>query len=371
MSTPVEELQDRFGGALSPLAWAYSRIMRIRAALFRRGIFKAWRAPAITVSVGNIGWGGTGKTPLVDWLLRWSEDRKIQAAVLTRGYRAKPRKYPHHVGPGGLAEECGDEPLMLARNHPDARIVIDPVRSRGGKWLFEHYKPRLVVLDDGFQHMAVERDVNLVLLRPSDLAQRWNKVIPSGPWREDFSAFKRADCFLMKLDPDHFHRVEPIFRARLGDLRVPFFTFSIVPRSLVNVLSGEKMPDLGGEPYLLISGVGEPKQVQRTAKDFIGYRPVDHIAFKDHHMYRKTDALRISSIAKAKGAKFVLCTPKDAVKLGPMCTTEFVTFDLDIVFGPGTGSKGSFEDWWRRRWNTLNAAAKPGKDTTQDNGEER
>lgn len=351
---PVEELQHRFRPLLTPLAWLNSRFMRLRSKLYEGGRFPKWEAPAITVSVGNISWGGTGKTPLTGWFLKWAANRGMEAGVLTRGYRARPAAYPFHVRPGNLVEEAGDEPLMLAKEYPEARIVVDPVRKRGGKWLFEHFNPRLVVLDDGFQHMGVKRHADIVLLRPSDLAQHWNQVIPAGSWREDATALNRADCFLIKSTPDYFERLGEHIRTRLGPYNRPVFSFSLSPKGFTQVLTGKTEKDFFGEPFLLFSGVGDPKQVHRSAIKYFNYKPVEHLIYRDHHTYTKADVLDIIAMAKRKKAKYILCTQKDAVKLGPMCTLDFWCFNTRVDFGPSHfANNASFSVWWNRRWKTL------------------
>ncbi|WP_147822172.1 tetraacyldisaccharide 4'-kinase [Salidesulfovibrio onnuriiensis] len=351
---PVEELQQRFRPLLAPAAWLNARFMRLRSRLYGRGILRQWEAPAVTVSIGNVSWGGTGKTPMTGWMLKWAANRGMEAGVLTRGYRARPATYPFLVQPGNLVEEAGDEPLMLAKEFPEARIIVDPVRSRGGKWLFEHYNPKLVVLDDGFQHMAVKRHVDIVLLRPSDLAQHWNRVIPSGSWREDYTALRRADCFMIKGSPEYFDKLGEHIRTRLEQFNRPVFNFSLSPKGFVQVLTGRKEKDFFGEPFLLVSGIGDPRQVHRAAIKYFNYKPVDHMVYRDHHTYTKTDVLDIIATARRKKAKYILCTQKDAVKLGPMCTPDFWAFDTRVDFGPSHfAQNGKFSTWWNRRFNNL------------------
>lgn len=350
----IEDLQARFRLLLAPFAWANSHFMGVREHLYRRGVLRRWAPPAPTVSVGNIGWGGSGKTPMTDWLLRWAKKRSLNSAVLTRGYRGRPESYPFQVGPGNLAEEAGDEPLMLARMHPEAHIMVDPVRTRAGKWLFEHARPDFVVLDDGFQHMAVLRDFNFVLLKPGDLTRHWNKVIPAGPWREGTDALRRATAFFIKTEPGRFNQIASLAKYRLEYLHRPVFLFGLEPVGFRQVLSGQSSKDFFGEPYLLVTGVGEPKQVHRTAKRYLGYRAVEHLAYRDHHAYTKADVLEIVTTMQRKGAKYVLCTPKDAVKLGPMCTEDFYTFDLRVGFGPSLFAHGAtFPVWWEEQWDGL------------------
>lgn len=354
MSSFIDELQFRLGPVLKPFSWLNARFMEFREHLYRRGLLRVWRPPSPTVSVGNIGWGGSGKTPMVDWLLRWADSRGMHAAVLTRGYRGRPSSYPFQVGPGSLVEESGDEPLMLARQHPEAYVVVDPERTRAGKWIFEKTRPDVVLLDDGFQHMAVHRDFNLVLIKPNDLTRHWDKVIPGGPWRESQSALKRASAFLIKTEPGQFNYISALAKHRLAEFKRPVFLFGMEPVGVRQVLTDEPSKDFFGEPFLLVSGVGEPKQVHRTAKRYFGYRAVEHMAYPDHHAFSKADVLDIITTMKKRGAKYILCTPKDAVKLGPMCTEDFHTFDLRVGFGPSLFAHGAtFPMWWDEQWNGL------------------
>jgi len=355
MSETVTTLQRAFGPILKPFAWAYGFGMAVRAGFYNRGLIPTWEPDALTISVGNIGWGGTGKTPMAGWLLDWSERHGLGAVLLTRGYRAKPVSYPYLVKPGALPEEAGDEPLMLAREHPKSHVIVDPDRTRGGKWAMKQFRPRMVILDDGFQHMAVKRHLNLTLLRVDDLGEDWNKVIPAGSWRETASALNRADAFMIKVGPKNFKRIRPNIEQRLGPFRKPVFTFQVVPTGLRNVLHGNVTVDFNRANYLLVTGVGDPKLVQQTAKNYLGYAPIKHITYRDHHVYTKQDVMEMQAVAHKLGCEAILCTPKDAVKLGPMCTDDFWQFDLRIDFGPSTiGSETTFERWWNRRWDSLN-----------------
>jgi len=355
MSQFITSLQHSLAPILKPPSWLYGAGMRLRESLYNRGLIGSWEPPALTVSVGNIGWGGTGKTPVAGWLLDWAEHKGLEALLLTRGYRAKPVSYPYHVTPGALVEEAGDEPLMLAREHHKANVVVDPNRTRGGKWAMTKFNPKLVVLDDGFQHMAVKRHLNLVLLKPDDLGEQWNKVIPAGSWREPMAALKRADAFMIKIGPKNFKKIEPFITHRLASLRKPVFSFQVMPTGLRQVLHGDIKFDFDGGEYLLVTGVGDPAVVERTAKAYFGYKPVKHLTFKDHHAYTKHDVLEMQTVARRLGCQAILCTPKDAVKLGPMCTNEFWQFDLKLEFGPSSiGINTPFDVWWNRRYDSFN-----------------
>ncbi|WP_022661369.1 tetraacyldisaccharide 4'-kinase [Paucidesulfovibrio longus] len=368
----IERYQDALHPLLAPLGALYSGAMRLRRAAYASGLLPSWRAAAPTVSVGNIGWGGTGKTPITDWLLGWAEQRGLAPLVLTRGYGARPASYPHLVRPGHLAEEAGDEPLMLCRRHPGAAIVVDPARSRAGRWAEERLKPGVVILDDGFQHLAVRRDVNLVLLKPADLGAGWNRVIPAGSWREGGSALEQADAFLIKISERSFEALLPRLERRLRPLGRPVFSFEIAPQGLVRVLDGEQRPNFSQQPYLLVTGVGDPAQVERTASRYLGHGPREHLIYPDHHAYTRTDVKIIEQTAEKRHCAHVLCTPKDAVKLGPMARDNFWTFDLDVRFGPawrGHGLEGArFDAWWEARFEKVRAGLEKHR-KTPDNSE--
>lgn len=351
--TRIEGFQNRFHYLLAPFGAAYGLVMRLRRTCYGSGLLPSWAPPAITVSVGNIGWGGTGKTPLSGWFLGWAERQGLDSVLLTRGYKARPKQYPYLVNGKSLAEEAGDEPLLLAREHPKAHVVVDPVRRRSGPIAYERFSPHLIVLDDGFQHMAVQRDLNLVLFRPEDFEKGWNRVIPSGTWRESESALAGADAFFLKCPPDTFKAMAPLIRKRLGKFEKPVFSFHLRPSALRRINGKDRTDNFTGGPYALVSGVGDPDQVERTTHDFLGYAPAMRFDFPDHHFYTKTDALEIEAKAAEKGCEHILCTPKDAVKLGPLASDIFWTLDLKVVFGPKALSSETFKAWWADNWGRL------------------
>lgn len=358
MSESVTKAQRSLSPVLGPFGWLYGRVMRMREKLYQKGLMRSWNPPVPTISVGNIGWGGTGKTPVAGWLLGWAQENALNPVLLTRGYRANPGKYPYLVRPGALAEEAGDEPLMLARAHEKAHVVVDPERARAGKMAVEQLNPDLFILDDGFQHMAVKRDLNLVLLRPEDLTSDWNKVIPAGSWREPEEALERADAFMLKVSPDDFEKLMPHIERRLGYFFKPVFSFTIRPTGLRSVVGNNTAKDFDTQPYMLVSGVGEPKQVQATANWYFGYPPRKHMIFKDHHPFTKNDVNDIVRKARDAGCQAILCTPKDAVKLCAMCTDDFWQFDLAIEFGPSSLGATNFQTWFDRSYKEIRKQAR-------------
>ena len=338
---------------LVPLGRAYAGLMALRRGLYGAGWVPRWRPGAPVVSVGNIGWGGSGKTPLASWILGWAAGRGLSTVLLTRGYRSNAPSHPHLVDPASMPEESGDEPLMLARANPGARVIVDPVRRRAGAHAEQRFRPDLYVLDDGFQHMAVERDLDLVLLTPQDLGGKWDLVCPAGSWREGKGALQGATAFLVRCGPEYFKKLRPILERRLKGYGKPVFNFSIAPRGLVQVSGQGVAADLGGERYLLVSGVGDPAQVALTAEGYLGYPPAGHAAFPDHHLFTKRDVRDLAAQARHLGCERILCTPKDAVKLGPMADDRFWTFEIDLAFGEDAFGPRGFDVWFARRMDEL------------------
>ena len=329
---------------LRPLLAPFSRVYRALAALRRR----RWEAPSSPafrpscpcISVGNIAWGGTGKTPVVDWLLGWGERRGLRMAVLSRGYRAAPPELPLHVLGTHTPQEAGDEPLMLARRHPGAVILVDPDRRRSGRLAESRFHPDIFLLDDGFQHVQVRRDLNLVLLRPDDLEDGWGRVIPAGAWREGPEALNRADAFLIKCDPAAFASLRPAFERHLAAFRRPLFGFSLHPTALRRVGGEGECRGFDGA-YAVATGVGDPGQVRETVAGFVGRAPRTLLPFPDHHAFTEEDAAMLNRLRMP-----VICTDKDAVKLGRLPLSDVWSLQVEICFGPSLWCGQSFPDWF-------------------------
>lgn len=318
----------------------------MRRGLYDRGLLRSWRPPVPCISVGNISWGGSGKTPLCSWLLKWCLEQGLTPALLTRGYKASPPHLPYRVGPESPVDEAGDEPLMLARSCPgSAHIVVDPRRTRGGRWIFEAESPGACLLDDGFQHLAVQRDIDLVLLRPADLGHEWSAVLPSGSWREGADALRRADAFLVNAQPDEVDRLLPEIEARLSPLGRPVFCFSLQIRDLLRVVDQKPVSGLSARDCLLVSGVGSPESVESSARTFLGAAVREHLRFADHRSYTARDWAFMVDRASALGCSTILCTTKDAVKLERFADARLISLTPSLVFADSCHRSGDFASW--------------------------
>jgi tetraacyldisaccharide 4'-kinase len=301
---------------LSPLGHLYAGLMQVRARAFANHLFSSWRPDVPCISVGNISWGGTGKTPLVSWLLSWASTWGLHPVVLTRGYHAHPPHLPFHVTPDTSPDQAGDEPLMLARHHQHAQVVVDPKRTRSGPWAQQQLHPDLFVLDDGFQHLAAHRDINMVVLGPQDLCQGWNKVIPAGSWREGQKALGRAHVFVVNVTGSSLDRLFPLAMERLQPFDCPIFFARLVPTGLAPIRNHTTIHLPEKTPYFLFTGIANPQRVLSTARELLETDPAGTLFFPDHHAFSREDRECIAQRALEAQATAMVCTPKDAIKLG-------------------------------------------------------
>lgn len=347
------KLQRILSGVLRPFSTVYAMLMAVRRRLWEKGIHNRLHPTCPCVSVGNISWGGTGKTPLVDWLLSQCDTAGLQAVVLTRGYKSKVKRPPVRVNRLHDPREVGDEPLMLAINHPNAMVLVDPNRRRAAAAALKALNPQVFILDDGFQHLPVDRHLDIVLLRPEDLDEQWNRVIPGGSWREGISALRRADVFCIKAEPKEFLALAPLIRERLSVFKRPVFSFSLRPTSLRRVdKQATGMPnDFGGRPYALVTGVGNPEQVLQSTTAFMGYAPDKHIPYPDHHPFDFSDARKLEKLGIP-----IVCTPKDEAKLGRLPLHPVWSLRVNLFFGPAMWTHETFPQWWAN-WYKMAAIA--------------
>lgn len=308
--------------ALIPFSMAYGALTRTRLRLYRSGLLKSERVGAPVVSVGNLTAGGTGKTPLVEWAARALAREGLRACVLTRGYgRAdESRRVVASDGARVLAEvaECGDEPRLLAeRLLGAAAVVCDRDRVAAARWAREELGSEVFVLDDGFQHLRIARDLDIVTL---DATAPWGggHMLPRGRLREPPSGLARAGCVVItraELATDLKGLRAEVVRASEGRAEV---FMSRVRTVGLTPLSGEV--GAGAEVNLesvrvgAFCAVGNPGAFfEHLRRD--GLEVCYERAFRDHHAYTRADAEAVSREASARGARVLLTTAKDAVKL--------------------------------------------------------
>ena len=319
---------------LPPLSAIYSVVTRARMTGYRRGWFSVAKLSAPVISIGNLTTGGTGKTPLVEWVcIAVVRETGKRACVLTRGYgRANPQSQVV-VSDGNklLASEreAGDEPYLLAKNLLGiAAVVSNPDRAAAGEWAIKNLGSEVFVLDDGFQHLRLSRDLDIVTI---DATNPWGggSLLPYGRLREPRAGLSRADCIVIT----RTEQVEDLVSLSESVQRlagaIPVFT-SRMTTSGIRRLNGESVDNesLLGQPVAAFCGVGNPESFFKQLRQE-GYEPVFTRAFADHHNYNQADLNRLTKEAKDHGASGLITTAKDALKLASL-EIELPCYVLEI-----------------------------------------
>ena len=282
---------------LRPLSAVFTALAERRRNQYLKGVKPVWRAPVPVIVVGNISVGGTGKSPLVIWLVNWLREQGYKPGVVSRGYGAKPAAFPFSVTPTTLPSEGGDEPVMIARR-TSVPLVIDPDRPAAARHLLQHFDCDIIISDDGMQHYALGRDIEIAVVD----GQRGfanGRCLPEGPLREPVERLASVDLIVvngkavqfpgysyseMHLQPGCVHPVDVACDA--------------LPASLQNF--AETSPEVHG-----VAAIGNPERFFSVLEKH-GLTVKRH-AFSDHHAYKMDDF----SFA---GGESIIMTEKDAVK---------------------------------------------------------
>lgn len=304
----------------------FAAITRARSAAYKRGLFQVTQLDVPVISVGNITTGGTGKTPLVEWVCRVLANEGYKVCILTRGYGRTDSKSRVVVSNGSeiLADAAtsGDEPFMLAeRLIGVAAVISDPNRVAAGEWAIENFGTDVFVLDDGFQHLRLARDLNIITI---DATNPWGggHHLPYGRLRESRRGIKRADCIVIT----RAEQSQGLKRLReeiqeLSDGK-PTFLSDMRLKGFRRVSPGPQgRTEAVPQTIAAFCAVGNPEaflnQLRQENVNVVLSR-----AFPDHHRYTQVDIDSVVQEAKQLGARGIVTTAKDAVKLR--------SFDFDL-----------------------------------------
>jgi tetraacyldisaccharide 4'-kinase len=300
----------------------YELAVRLRVVAYETGYLKQKKLDATVISVGNLTLGGAGKTPMVDYIARYLKSEGHSVAVLTRGYARESSGRRVLNDPsvdnftGGSYREFGDEPLMLARSLPDIPIIVDKDRYKAGRWVESEFEAEVLVLDDGYQHLALARDLNILLIDATDPLGGF-EMLPFGRLREPLYGLKRADAIIITRADRPFDQgqTQAIIKYYCGD-KVPVMYFYWTITKLRHLATGEAYDskDLAGWNVAVACGIGNP---QAFAEDIlqIGINIVSENFFADHHPFAQEDLDRVTRDAQDAGADAIVTTEKDAVRL--------------------------------------------------------
>jgi len=280
---------------LHPLSLLYGKFVSFRNSFYDKNILKSRKLPIPVISVGNLSVGGTGKTSFVIYLANLLKDKRV--CILSRGYKRKT-KGPQIVSEYGNIklswEEAGDEAYLLAKFLPFASVVVSEDRYKGGIFALEKLSPNVIILDDGFQHRALYRDIDILMIKKEDLR---DYLLPAGRLREPIFSINRADIIILtyqEVKPFDFYTGKPTFKMFREFISLLDPNFEEVP---IDILKDKEV--------IAFSGLGDNGQFAEvlrklniSVKKFLSYR--DHYDYKDF---------------EPKEDEIYLTTPKDLVKL--------------------------------------------------------
>jgi tetraacyldisaccharide 4'-kinase len=298
---------------LLPFAAGYRTGLALRQIAYRSGLFKMRRLNRPVISVGNLTVGGTGKTPLVMFIAERLLDRGWTPSILTRGYRRSA---------GGMVtlapqtnrradpRETGDEASLLAAALPKVPIVIGSNRHRAGRMAEERYTVDVHLLDDGFQHWALFRQVDVVTL---DVTQDFasGRLLPAGNFREPRSALRRADIVVLtRCDlADPSRHLQMVAELNPG---AEVFESTLALRGWMNALDGSAVEHdtMASQRALAFCGIGNPRAFFSSLRQW-GIQVAAEVPFRDHYRYGAGDLHRLEGRARAAGAGMLVTTEKD------------------------------------------------------------
>jgi len=332
----------------SPWQLAYNAAHRLRRSWWAR---RAQSLPRPVVSVGNLHLGGTGKTPLVAAIARHFRDQGVRVAILTRGYRRQGSGVVLvSTGDGPLVgpSRAGDEPVLLAGELPGVSVIVGESRLDAGRHALErlHPPPDLFLLDDGFSHLRLHRDLDLVALPAAD---PWGggRLLPSGRLREPLAAIERADAVLLTGAAEdseaEAHGTELAEHLQAYDFAGRGFSSRTVAGQ--PLLAGHR-PVPAGATALLVTGIARPERFAATV-EALGFRVADHLRFSDHHVYPEASLEKIRRMFHDCGAECVLTTAKDQVKL--VGRLSLPVAEVPIEAEPETAFWTWLDSWWSNR----------------------
>lgn len=301
----------RMNRVLRPLTFFYQVGSRIKNFLFDRKLWKIGRTSLPVISVGNLAFGGSEKTPLVMHLLSFFIEHNLKPALITRGYKGRWEKSGGVLSNGkniyGTWQEAGDEPFMVSRNFPQVGIFVGRNRLNSCEKA-KHAGFTLVLLDDGFQHRKLHRDLDIILFDPGERIAL----------RESLSSLRRADIILVKKN----NRSHAKSQIRHHSPKAKVFSYSTINKGFFAFPDGNPIltERLRGKRFLAICGIARPERFFSLLEKE-GLKPLLSLTFPDHHSYPLSTRKKIITSFQREKADAVLTTEKDVFKLGDLQNT--------------------------------------------------
>lgn len=292
---------------LTPFSLLYGLIVSIRRNCYRLGLFNSWRAPIPVIVVGNLSVGGNGKTPLVIYLIEQLRQKGYRVGVVSRGYGGSSRHYPVQVDDTATAEVVGDEPFLIYQR-TKVPIAVSPKRSEAIKLLLASYELDLIITDDGLQHYALQRDIEIVVVDgKKGFGNGW--YLPAGPLRELPSRLNSVDYLIINGQTEQSYKQS--------------YSMILIPHNAINLKTGEQLPVSKLQSVCAIAGIGDPNRFFTMLKT-LNVDIIHTVAFNDHQPYT---LMQLSSLVKSK--EILLMTEKDAVKCLPFAQNNWWYLPID------------------------------------------
>jgi tetraacyldisaccharide 4'-kinase len=325
-------------GLLSAAAGAYRGALAVRQACYSAGFFSTRRLPVPVISIGNLTLGGSGKTPLAALVIAALADLGAGPAVISRGYGRRTRGVRVVGDRDGVrltAHDAGDEPRLLAEQLPGIPVVVGENRYEAGRVAVERCGADALVLDDGFQHRTLAKDLEIVAVEGTE---PWGngRLFPRGVLREPMSALRRADVVVVT-NPAHQATAENIARSlRDHGSRAAVLTASYRAEALRRDGEGVPQPPsaLAGRRVVALAGLASPAGFVTTLAG-LGATVAELVEFPDHHPYTEADLERVRSSARRAGVNCVVTTEKDWVRLreAPRLDVELWVLSVRLDMG--------------------------------------
>lgn len=323
---------------ISPLLYLislfYGFVVRLRNYLYQKGIKKVYTSKCFVISIGNLVAGGVGKTP---WTLKLASDAQLlraRIALLSRGYKSTfehkstPTLICEDSGPIYSPKECGDEPYLITKRLPKTPFIVGKHRTLSAQ-LAEKMKVSTLLLDDGFQHRKLHRDIDIVILDAKDLFGR-KSFLPYGRLRDPISSLKRAHLVIVN------HTCDEQQIPKLEKQILPYTSAKLIFSRFESVgffdAFGEQKQIDKNQPVAAFCGLGQPDQFFQTLKNQ-GFEIIEKKVLKDHQKFESKDFLKWTEQAYKKGAQKIICTEKDWVKLDHQGDVVYQKIEPVIIKG--------------------------------------
>jgi tetraacyldisaccharide 4'-kinase len=343
------------GGVLAAVAGSYRGLLGAREWLYARGVLQSRALDCPVVSIGNLTVGGTGKTPAVELAVRTLVERGHRPGVLSRGYGRRGSGVQVVADAASIrldADEAGDEPFLLARRLPGVPVVVGPNRYEAGRLARERFGVTAIVLDDGFQHRTLAKDLEIVMARA---VAPWGngRLLPGGPLREPLASLARAHLVVVTGAPAAGDAAEVVAAVERVAPAAPVLTAVHVPTECFESGAMRFVPvgELGGARLVAFAGIGSPAGFRRTLAE-TAVEVVDFVEYGDHHWYTREDLGRLDRRAAETHADGLVTTEKDWVRLRALPALRRPLYVLSVRLRLTSG-----EHEWRAAFERLGPPA--------------